>query len=88
MRSVIQVIQGPEDGVLMGLVARVLEWPLDGREQLAAMQEYERRFVVRDVVDLGTGTLAGGGTVIRRTSTGGWAEHGYDDSADKEERSR
>jgi hypothetical protein len=61
-------------------------WPVDRNEQ-----EERRRAIVAGarpaVLDVDAGVVLDdyGVTPIKRTSTGGWAEYGYDDTADRDE---
>ena len=75
---VLDLVQGPDDGVLVGLVGPVCDWPIDADQQDAAVREFRRRYLVDATIrldELGESPA----------NSGGWLEHGYDTSADEEE---
>ena len=87
-------ICGPEDSVLGGMIAPVTSWPINPGAQNAALAEWDRRHPIV-AVSMATLTSSGHvltedgvGTVDMTPRSGGWAEHGYDDSADRVEKER
>ena len=73
-------IKGPEDAVLTPLLLPVCMWGENDRDaQTRALAAYE---LAGDV----SYTEVPAGDLLSRPHPGGWLEHGYDDTQDREER--
>jgi len=82
-REVLALVSGPEDLALMGMVGPVCEWPINGQAQTEALAAFDLRGNVTvpfEQVDVQSIKL--------RDHPGGWAEFGYDDAQDRDERER
>jgi len=71
-------VKSPDDAVLLGLLAPVVEWPVSPERVAEAVMAFRARYLGVGMVEVGEMQDTGG--------SGGWVEFGFDESADCEER--